>query len=69
MATIYLFFVLCFNAECSTGSAYVVDKFNGQAAATECDTRADSLAAKHATDKRAWRIGCRTQDQFNREGV
>lgn len=69
MAPIFLFFVLCFNAECSTGSAYVVDQFSGQAAESDCEARADSLAAKHQADGRAWRIACRTQSQYDREGV
>lgn len=67
--TIYLFFVLCFNAECTTGSAYVVDQFHGVAAVTDCDDRADALAVSHQGDTRAWRIGCRTLAQFNAEGV
>lgn len=69
MATVYLFFVLCFNADCSTGSAYVVDTFEGVAAVSDCDDRAERLAVKHQADTRAWRVGCRTLAQFNSEGV
>jgi len=69
METIYLFFVLCINAECSAGSASVQGKFNGVAAVTDCDKRAEVMAVKHENDKRLWRIGCRTLAQFNSEGV
>lgn len=69
--TIYLFFVLCVGGgvDCQVGSAEVVDRFEGVAAVSDCDTRAEVLAVKHASDKRAWRIGCRTLAQFENEGV
>lgn len=71
MEPVYLFFVLCIGggSDCQVGSAEVVDKFNGVAAVSDCDRRAEILAVKHAKDKRTWRIGCRTLVEFHEEGV
>jgi hypothetical protein len=69
METVYLLFVLCLGADCESGHVFVEDKFSGVAAVSDCDKRAEVMAVKHASDKREWRIGCRTLAQFENEGV
>lgn len=69
--TLYLWLVLCLDgAACTNAQVYQIDHFQGPDAVTDCK---DIAKARRAEMKASvavnWRIGCKTQAEFDRDGI